>query len=365
MKLVVATPLYPPEPGGPATYAALLAAELPGRGIDVSLARFSAVRRYPKVIRHIAYFFMLLAKGRNADAILALDPVSTGLPAALAARVLGKTFFVKIVGDYAWEQGVQRFNVQVGLDDFSRTSHVPIPVGMLRDIERWVALRAKKILVPSEYLKRIVASWPLPSERIEVVHNAVSIQDIGKVPDAISALPRPLVVSVGRLVPWKGMKGLIDAMESVRETLPASLAIIGSGPEQEHLSSWAHKKLGASAVLAGTLSHEDTLAALKGADALVLNTSYEGLSHLLIEALALGVPIITTPVGGNTELIWHGKNGILVPQGDSAALVEAIQAVLVDAPLRERLSKAAKESAERFSVERLTEKTSALLKACV
>jgi glycosyltransferase involved in cell wall biosynthesis len=362
MKLAVAAPLYPPELGGPATYAALLEAELPAQGIDIELIKFSAVRAYLPVVRHLVYFFQMLSAGKRADAILALDPVSTGLPAALAARLLRKPFFVKIVGDYAWEQGTQRFGVLDSLDEFVKHKPNSLFVGMLQRIQRFVALSAKKIIVPSAYLKSIVVAWEIPASRIEVVHNAVPRSEIGKVPDLVEALPHPLIVSVGRLVPWKGMTGVIEAVEKVRETIPVSLVIVGSGPEEEMLRTKIKAKLGDAGLLTGALSHEETLAVIAHADIFVLNSSYEGLSHLLIEALSLGKPIVTTSVGGNPELITHGENGLLVRSGDCKALAEAIRALLIDEPLRTRMAESARTSSERFSVSALIESTSALLK---
>src|SRR3990167_7909869 len=105
MRIVIATPLYPPEIGGPATYAKLLFEGLPEKGIEVELVKFSDVRHLPKIIRHIAYFLRVLKAARNANVVLALDPVSVGLPAMKAAQKARKPFVVKIVGDYAWEQG--------------------------------------------------------------------------------------------------------------------------------------------------------------------------------------------------------------------------------------------------------------------
>ena len=109
------------------------------------------------------------------------------------------------------------------------------------------------------------------------------------------------------------------------------------------------------------LSHADTLATMKSADVFVLNSSYEGLSHLLIEALALGVPIIATRVGGNPEVITDGDNGLLVPAGDTAALANALARLLGDDTLRARLSARAKEAARRFSVEMMLSATSELM----
>ena len=89
MKLVIATPLYPPEIGGPATYSRLLEEGLPMKGIEVELVKFSEVRHLPKLIRHYVYYRQVLKAARRADAVLALDPVSVGLPAMKAARTCG------------------------------------------------------------------------------------------------------------------------------------------------------------------------------------------------------------------------------------------------------------------------------------
>src|SRR5689334_3572585 len=105
MRLVVATPLYPPEVGGPATFAKVIEEELPKRGWSVETIKFNDVRHLPKLIRHIAYMRRIKRAAKNADAVLALDPVSVGLPALYAARRTGKPFYVRIAGDYAWEQG--------------------------------------------------------------------------------------------------------------------------------------------------------------------------------------------------------------------------------------------------------------------
>ena len=102
MKLLIATPLYPPDVGGPATYAKTLESCLPAKDVSVTLVKFGDVRHLPKGISHIAYLMNLFRVARNTDIILALDPASVGLPATLVAMVLRKPLVVKIVGDYAW-----------------------------------------------------------------------------------------------------------------------------------------------------------------------------------------------------------------------------------------------------------------------
>lgn len=363
MKLVIATPLYPPEIGGPATYAKSLEDGLSRHGIEVEIVKFGAVRRLPKVIRHYAYYRRIRAALRAADAILALDPVSVGLPALYAARKEKKPLAVKIVGDYAWEQGQQRFGVTQSLDEFVRTKRVPFWVGVFRNIQIRVAAAATRIIVPSAYLKSIVTEWGIPPEKIQVIYNAVTLGEVGTVPSEVAQLSRPLVVTAGRLVPWKHIDGVIDAVARLhKKGLAASLAIVGDGPKRDQLTRYAEKKLGAQCVCTGTLSHADTLAVIASANAFALNSSYEGLSHLLVESLMFGVPAVATQVGGNPEVVEHNKNGLLVPMKDTVALAEALGHVLGDKRLHSRLAAHARESAKFFSMETMLAQTAGVLR---
>jgi len=88
MKILIATGVYPPESGGPATYSKFLNDNLPGKGFEVEVYPFREVRKYPKIIRHIAYFLEALRKAKGKDIIYAQDPVSVGLPAFLASAPL-------------------------------------------------------------------------------------------------------------------------------------------------------------------------------------------------------------------------------------------------------------------------------------
>lgn len=359
MRLLIATPLYPPDPGGPATYAALLEEGLPAEGVDVALALFSDVRPLPKIIRHVAYAWEVFRMARNADAVLALDPVSTGFPAMLAAFVARKPFLVKVVGDYAWEQGVQRCAITESLDEFVEKRAVPILVRALRFLQTLVANHARVVIVPSQYLKRIVGRWGVDEDRIAVIPNAFELGSVG----STKSYGARTVVTAGRLVPWKGIDGVIEAMAHVgKEHTDVVLVIVGDGPERGRLESLAQAACSERVVFTGALAHAELMAVIQQADVFVLNSTYEGLSHLLLESLSLGTPTVATSVGGNPELIRNEENGLLVPVEDTEALKRAIARLLSDKALSERLATEGRKTREAYGPARMIGSLVTLLK---
>ena len=359
MKLVLAAPIYPPEIGGPATYAKALFEALPTQGIEVVLVKFSDARHFPKVVRHIVFGWRVFRALSRADMAIAFDPVSSGLSVMIASVFAQKPYVLKVGGDYAWEQGRNRFGTTASLDEFVKTSEQPLVVKLFRAIQYRVAASATRVIAPSEYLKKIVIAWGIAPEKISVIYNAIPYESTGMVPKSVESLARPLVVSVGRLVPWKHMDAVIDAC--AKSAANVSLAIVGDGPLHSALEKKAANELSNRAVLTGKLSHEETLAVMHSADIFVLNSSYEGLSHLLIEALMLGVAIIATDVGGNPEVIHHAENGLLVASGDTKALSAAIDRLAKDAALRAHLGANACNSSNRFSKEAMISATATLL----
>ena len=354
-KILIATGLYPPDVGGPATYAKILAEELPKHGFRVEIVSFGVVKHVPKIMRHFLYFFKVLKIGKHADLIYALDPVSVGLPAAIAAGVLKKRFILRLGGDYAWEQGVQRFGVKDQLVLFSRKYlEYSIFVRILKKIQLWVATRAEKVVVPSEYLKRVVNNWGIHKNKIEVIYSAVrKTGPLGR-KDALRKLLRfdgKLIISVGRLVPWKGFTALIEIMPNIlKKNKDAKLLIIGSGPDEKKLERLIQKhNLHNNVILTGAIERSTLLRYIRASDVFVLNSGYEGLSHQLLEVMSVGVPIVTTKAGGNPEIIQDGKEGILVRFNNKSELETAILRMLRSNALTEKFVKNAKERVKKFN----------------
>lgn len=365
MKVLVATGVYPPEIGGPATYSRLLEGGLPMSGIDVEVVPFRLVSKYPKLIRHVVYWYHLMKRARSSDIIYAMDPMSVGVPAFLAAFVLRKKFLLKVVGDYAWEQARQRFGFQGTVEEFQSASVHPI-ARVFRVVERFIASRAVRVVVPSQYLSRIVHEWGVSHESITVIYNGVSVGDVG-VKETIRGVLHfegKLIISVGRLVPWKGFDILIKVFAKLKKkTKDIKLFIVGSGPDLESLESLVEKEgVQDSVIFAGAVDHDALLRYIKASDIFVLNTSYEGLSHLVLETLAVGVPVITTHVGGNPEVITDNVNGFLVKPNDMSALQSRMTTLLEKSDVYQRIQSAGLVRAGEFTDERVIQETATLLK---
>lgn len=193
MKLLIVADIFPPDSGGPATYCVTLANDLVKQGVDVSIVSLnpqsdkSAVSCYVyrvssknKLLRYLEYLWLLFKHAKPADVVYAMSPVNAGLPAWLAARLCRKKFVVKVVGDYAWEQGQVRGLITDSIDDFQKQySKYPLRIQLLKWVESLVVKHADLIITPSLYLKSMVIGWGASESKIEVIDSAVELKEIG------------------------------------------------------------------------------------------------------------------------------------------------------------------------------------------
>jgi glycosyltransferase involved in cell wall biosynthesis len=152
-----------------------------------------------------------------------------------------------------------------------------------------------------------------------------------------------LIGVVGRLDPIKDHLTLFRAFELVSKSFPkAQLLIIGDGPERKHLESVAVQNI----VFLGNRS--DVPAILRGLNIFVLPSLNEGISNTILEAMATALPVVTTRVGGNVELVQEGYTGMLVEPGDHQALASALACYLSDSNLCTRHGQAGRRRVLRF-----------------
>jgi glycosyltransferase involved in cell wall biosynthesis len=356
MKLLIATGIYPPAIGGPATYSKLLVDELPKRGIDVGVLSFGEVLHLPKGISHVAYLLKMVARAREYDIVFAQDTVAIGLPALVAARLTKKRFLVRVPGDYAWEQAVQRFGVRDSIDEFQRKRY-GFRVELFRFVQKYVVRKADLVFTPSVHFTSVVSGWCDGARTIHHVYNGIDLTPVEV--DRSSArrllhIPDDaiVVVSAGRLIRSKGFEAVIRiCADLIREMPSLRLYVAGEGPDRTRLQALI-KEMGLSgaAFLPGPVSREALFTYLRSADVFVLNSSFESFSFQVVEAMHAGVPVVTTTSGSLPELVEDGKDGLLAEPDDHEALTSAVRAIVTNRALRERLISHARLKAKTFSL---------------
>jgi glycosyltransferase involved in cell wall biosynthesis len=235
------------------------------------------------------------------------------------------------------------------------------PVIGERLLSRWVAARASRVIAISGAVARFTAARD-PAARTVVVPYALDPEPFA---DAMPASlgPGPLVGSLARLVPQKGLDVLLDAFATVPP--PARLVIAGDGPLLPVLTARA-----ARPDLAGRVAflgkRADTPALLAALDVFVLASRWEGFGLVLLEAMAAGRPIVASRVSAIPEVVADGETALLVPPGDAAALAAAITALLADPPLRAALGAAGRARVARhFAPAAMQQATASIYEAAL
>ena len=172
-----------------------------------------------------------------------------------------------------------------------------------------------------------------------------------------------IVLSIGRLCSWKGFETLIDIIpDLLKENPDFKLIIVGEGEERKSLEEKI-KKLGleSNVELTGRIIHKNIPLYFKSAEMFILNSEYEGLPHVVLEAMQTGVPIIVSNRGGNPEVVENNFNGFLVEYNNKEQIKKAIMNLHNDKELQKTFIRNSKAKLEKFSWENLINKTIKIL----
>jgi len=372
INILMVTGIFPPDIGGPATYVPTMASELVRRGHKVIVLTLSdrldhddrsytfpvhRIRRsLAKPFRFLFTVLRILREGRSAN-VLYVNGLY--LEAATATFLLRKPMGQKIVGDWAWERATNKGWVKDTFEAFQKRKYDP-SIRLLKALRNFCVRRADAVIVPSEFLARAVANWGVSETKMIVIYNAVELSS--PKPAAIPLANLFKIVTVGRLVPWKQIDHLIEA---IHDCEGVGLVIVGDGPERARLESFAEMSRVTDRVyFAGQRSKEETFALMAACDLFVLNSSYEGFPHVVLEAMCAGLPVLATAVGGTPELVHDGENGLLIPPNANGALSKTLIRLLTSSEERHRLAVGAHATTERFQRSAMIEATEAALRAC-
>jgi glycosyltransferase involved in cell wall biosynthesis len=218
---------------------------------------------------------------------------------------------------------------------------------VLHPLTRWIWHRADRVIVPSESLGRL-ARRTHADLRYSVVHGGVDLtrfrprMALRRIPDGVVRC-----LAVARLVERNGLDELLDAL-ALLERGRYQLEIVGSGPYEPALRERVRGlALESHVCFTGWLDHAEVARRHRAADLFTLTPRVESFGNAFLEALASGLPIVGSAVGGIPELVEHTRHGLLVPTGKPRELAHAISYLAADQRLRLEMGRRARADAER------------------
>lgn len=340
---------YLPRLGGAERQLAALAPMLQSQGVEVHVLtrRYAGLKSFeiiggvpvhrlpipgPRALASAMFTLsaLPLLRGLRPHLIHAHELLSPTTTAVMAKRLMGAPVVAKVLRGGA-------------LGDIAKLKRNAVSARrlstVLHQVDAFIAI--------SQEIDRELSEINVPAERRVFIPNGVDTQVFAPPsPEGKRArrarlgwpLTAPTVLYNGRLVPEKRVDQLIALWPAVRQVNPeAQLIIVGSGEAEAALKQAA----GAGVRFAGY--QDDVASYLQAADVFVLPSATEGLSNALLEALATGLPVVATSVGGAPDVIEHQVNGCLTPPDRPPALQEAILELLGDAEARARLGERARE----------------------
>lgn len=228
-----------------------------------------------------------------------------GIPCGLIARKLGVPYVVSLRGS-----DVPGYSARYALADKL----------LFRRLSRRVWRDSGAVVANSQGLRALALNTS-SEEKIGVIPNGVDTVAFApetRVPDADGQRHDLRLIFVGRLIPRKGVDLILTAMSDMPGV---QLTVVGDGPERSELAYYAQKH-GLDVTFMGELQHDQLPVLYRSHDAFAMPSYNEGMSNTVLEAMASGLPVVVTDVGGTAELIHN--NGLVVPVADMNALRDAI-----------------------------------------
>ncbi|MDP2709125.1 MAG: glycosyltransferase [bacterium] len=370
-KILIATGIYPPDIGGPATMLEALAGSLSKLGFEIRIITYAdrtesgpvyrISRDQNKIARYFKYFWQLWLLSRQTDILYVTDTYSVGYFAYLIKKLTGKKYIIRFAGDSAWEMAAGAGWIEDCITDFQGIKYNK-RIEKLKSRRKKILINADKVIAVSNFMAKIASNIGVSAEKTAVIYNAV---DFFPVPPKREVPLNPTLVYAGRLVAWKGVEMLIGAVGELKKYYPNIIfKILGSGPEEIKLKKMADSlELLNNIIFHGRVSEEESHEIFSNSTIFILNSNYEGLPHSVLNAMRSGLPVITTPVGGNLEVITDGENGLFAPYNKLEDWLAAISKLLADQNLQQKFSENGLETVKKFKWSQVVDKTSDLILA--
>ena len=321
MKILITVGIYPPDIGGPASFVPKIAKMLTENKHDVTVICLSdnkvsddenfkvnrILRNQNLLLRWMQTIFTIIKNGRNVDCLFV-----NGLPmeSYVANLFLRKKLVRKIVGDWAWERGRNKGLINESFDEFQENSH-NLHLEIAKFSRGWTATKADIVITPSKHLSKVVENWGVKPNKLIIIYNGTKIlnDDISKTNQETINL-----ITVGRLAPWKNIDTIIKSVNLLKQyDMKFKLFIVGSGPLESELKKLVSDlNLSSEVIFTGQKKYSELTEYYKNSNIYIQASGYEGLPHVLLEAINYDLSVISTPIGGSNEILQDGKNGYVL-----------------------------------------------------
>ena len=322
MKILITVGIYPPDIGGPASFVPKIANLFVDNEFEVTVIclsetkiqdneRYNVIRILRKqnlLIRWVKTIFTIIKNGFNANYIFV-----NGLPmeSYIANLFLRKKLIRKIVGDWAWERGRNRGINYDSFDEFQINSH-GLHLEIAKFSRGWTATKADLVITPSEHLSKVVQNWGVNPKNLRVIYNGTNLSN--EIVKRKNEENKIKLITVGRLAPWKNIDSIIHAMSILKKSgIDLLLYIVGSGPLEKELKEQViDLQMTDEIIFTGQKNKDELKEYYLNSDIYIQASGYEGLPHVLLEAINYDLNIISTPIGGSNEILKDGENGFVL-----------------------------------------------------
>ncbi len=228
---------------------------------------------------------------------------------------------------------------------------------LITPLIKFIWRRSSRVVSNSEGLREL-AFRSSPKQKIEIIYNGIDTKQF--FPKLENAAQARFVLTVGasRITDRKGINYLIEAVAKLVPKYPQIyLKLMGDGNAREKLEQFVKdSRLEKNVVFLGRIPHEDVLPYYQEASLFVFPSLNEGMSNAMLEALAVGLPLVSTNTGGASELVTDGENGFIIKFKDSQDIADKIEKLILDEELRKKMALVSRTLAEKMSWQSVAEK---------
>lgn len=304
MRILIATGIYPPTIGGPAQYAVGLERALEASGHTVRVLTYGRGERLlPFGLRHIYVFIRAVFVMPRTDLLIALDTISTGLPAVCAARVFGVKSTVRLGGDFLWETYVERTKNPVTLPEFyAHLNILSLKEKVIFKLQKFLLHIVDIVVFTTDWQMRLWEKpYRIPGEKCRIIENAYELTPGTTTPVSLPGALKPFLWA-GRPITLKNLSLLTQVFENAKV-----------------------KRLSARLECVTGVSHDELMKKVRESYAVILPSLSDVSPNIILDGIKAGKPFIMTKHTGISERVGHA--GLFINPMKQEEIVDAVVAL--------------------------------------